>query len=161
MYFRTHQKGFTLIELLVVIAIIGTLASVVLASLNTAREKARDTKRVADIEQIQKALQLYWLDNDGTYPRFDASYPPLGSCSTCLGTLTTELVSGGHISSIPEDPTRGIGGSGYRYHSTNSGGYAILVNFEGDTSSWCRYIGGNGGGVWGGYNLASSAACQF
>ena len=39
------QKGFTLIELLVVISIIGLLASGVLASLNSARMKARDAKK--------------------------------------------------------------------------------------------------------------------
>ncbi len=60
-------KGFTLIELLVVIAIIGILSSVVLASLNTAREKSRDAKRVSDIKQIQLALELYF-DSNGEYP---------------------------------------------------------------------------------------------
>lgn len=61
------QKGFTLIELLVVVAIIGILASVVLASLNTARGKARDTKKMAELRQLQTALQAYFADN-GVFP---------------------------------------------------------------------------------------------
>ena len=59
--------GFTLIELLVVIAIIGVLASTVLASLNSARAKARDARRLADIKEIEKALQFYY-DANGRYP---------------------------------------------------------------------------------------------
>src|SRR3989344_2988120 len=66
--FKSNKKsGFTLIELLVVIAIIGVLASVVLASLNSARKKSRDARRVADIKQIQLALELY-SDSKGEYP---------------------------------------------------------------------------------------------
>ena len=61
------QKGFTLIELLVVIAIIGLLASIVLVSVNSAREKARDARRKADLHQIQLALEMYY-DNNGHYP---------------------------------------------------------------------------------------------
>ena len=57
---RKKTGGFTLIELLVVIAIIGILASVVLASLNNARKKSRDARRVADIKQLQLALELYF-----------------------------------------------------------------------------------------------------
>ncbi|MBU6431462.1 type II secretion system GspH family protein [Patescibacteria group bacterium] len=61
------ERGFTLIELLVVIAIIGILSSVVLASLNTARTKARDAKRISEVRQIQTALALYY-DKYGQYP---------------------------------------------------------------------------------------------
>jgi type II secretion system protein G len=64
-----HQsKGFTLIELLVVVAIIGILATVVLSSLNTARARARDAKRLADVKTIQTALEMYANDNGGRYP---------------------------------------------------------------------------------------------
>lgn len=59
--------GFTLIELLVVIAIIGLLSSVVMASLNTSRIKARDSKRIQDLRQLQTALVLYYDDNT-SYP---------------------------------------------------------------------------------------------
>ncbi len=61
------KRGFTLIELLVVIAIIGILSSVILVSLATARSKSRDAKRVAEIGQIRKALELYY-DSNQTYP---------------------------------------------------------------------------------------------
>ena len=56
------QRGFTLIELLVVIAIIGLLSTLAVVALNNARQKSRDSKRVADIKQIQTALELYYSD---------------------------------------------------------------------------------------------------
>lgn len=71
----SFKKGFTLIELLVVIAIIGILASIVLASLNSARIKSRDARRVADIKQIQLALELYF-DANGSYPAATAALAP-------------------------------------------------------------------------------------
>ncbi|PIT91037.1 hypothetical protein COU17_02585 [Candidatus Kaiserbacteria bacterium CG10_big_fil_rev_8_21_14_0_10_49_17] len=76
--FSMHKRGtrgFTLIELLVVIAIIGILSSVVLASLNSAREKSRDARRVSDIKQLQLALELYF-DSNGGYPTSLASLAP-------------------------------------------------------------------------------------
>ncbi len=89
--FKT-KKGFTLIELLVVIAIIGILASVVLASLNSARRKSRDARRVADIKQIQLALELF----------FDANrHYPTGLYGT---TADTGLTFGGYMPTVSFDP---------------------------------------------------------
>ncbi|HEY0979904.1 MAG TPA: type II secretion system protein [Candidatus Paceibacterota bacterium] len=60
------QKGFTLIELLVVIAVIGILASVILASLGSARKKAADAKIKSELKQFATALEFYY-DTYGTY----------------------------------------------------------------------------------------------
>jgi prepilin-type N-terminal cleavage/methylation domain-containing protein len=64
---KSFTKGFTLIELLATIAIIGILASAVLAAVGTSRAKARDSKRISGVSDIQLALELYY-DSFQTYP---------------------------------------------------------------------------------------------
>ncbi|MDP3794953.1 MAG: prepilin-type N-terminal cleavage/methylation domain-containing protein [bacterium] len=85
---KRANKGFTLIELLVVIAIIGILATIVLVSLGTARQRARDARRIADVRQIALALQLYHEDN-GEYVDALSELAP-----TYMKTVPTDPVGG-------------------------------------------------------------------
>lgn len=93
----THKKGFTLIELLVVIAIIGLLATIITASLSTARAKGRDARRIADIKTIQTALELYYNDNQ--------FYPNNIYAASCSGTVTAGCgLAPAYIAVVPVDP---------------------------------------------------------
>lgn len=61
------KRGFTLIELLVVIAIIGILASVVLASLNSARDKGSDAAVKSTLNNMRAQAELYYDSNSNSY----------------------------------------------------------------------------------------------
>ncbi len=61
------KRGFTLIELLVVIAIIGILSGIVVTSLGGQRARARDARRVSEIQSAALALQVYY-DAKNHYP---------------------------------------------------------------------------------------------
>src|SRR5882672_2867687 len=91
-YKHTSKKGFTLIELLVVIAIIGLLASIILASLNTARQQGRDARRIADVKEIQLALELFY-DSASYYPT----------------VITGNILAPTYISVLPSDPSTNLG----------------------------------------------------
>lgn len=116
------QRGFTLIELLVVISIIGLLGSVVIASLSTARKKARDVRRLSDLAQMQIALELYY-DQFQTYPSSDN-----GGCggwdTPGNGTFITPLVSNGLMPTHLKDPLVNDTCGNYRY-------YLYPANYQG------------------------------
>jgi len=67
------KKGFTLIELLVVIAIIGIISATVVVALNKAKMKSRDARMIADLDQIKKLAELYYL-NTGEYTGIGECY---------------------------------------------------------------------------------------
>lgn len=76
------NKGFTLIELLVVVAIIGVLATVVLASLGTARNKAKISKTELVLNQIDTSIQSARINSDSLLKDMAAS-----NVSSCTGDI--------------------------------------------------------------------------
>ena len=83
MKLTSKKAGFTLVELLVVIGIIALLISILLPSLNKARETANRVKCQSNLSQIGKALLLYGNENKGSFPRTYA-----GGTGTLDGTVT-------------------------------------------------------------------------
>ncbi len=129
-------KGFTLIELLVVIAIIGILSTLAVVALNSARSKARDAKRVADIKQVQTALELYYNDASA-YPSTTGTLGNGNFAVLCKGTSGTGFVATGatpcgagatvYMGQVPKDP----GSNTYLYNGGDSNTYGITFSLEG------------------------------
>ena len=122
---RKNRKGFTLIELLVVIAIIGLLSTLAVVALNNAREKSRDARRVADVKQIQTALELFYNDESG-YP-LTAAWPGSGAALTGPTSGVT------YMSSVPAAPTPPAGNV-YTYTAAAIGTYQLVYTTEGSVA---------------------------
>lgn len=136
-YTKHKSAGFTLIELLVVIAIIGLLASIVLVSLNSARAKARDVRRMSDLKQLQLALEMYF-DSSSAYSLTSGSWWGVcangGSKDTSGANAYIPGLTPNYISVLPVDPLNNqTGWSGYLYRS-DSTNYKLLSHNLGPES---------------------------
>jgi len=129
------ERGFTLIELLVVIAIIGVLSSVVLASLNTARERGANARRMTDMRQLQTALELYALSNNGNYPNAGWSYACVPSTWTAIQNALSP-----HMSTLPLDPAQACDLNRQYYVITTASDYKILIHQPPSANSAPRSI---------------------
>lgn len=119
--FPSNKKGFTLIELLIAVTIIAILTAVGMANFRTAAKKARDSRRMSELEQIRSALELYRSDAK-TYPSA-ALFNNL-SCGDPLDFGTNE-----YIKSIPCDPEDKTNGN-YYYFSDSAFSYELGALLE-------------------------------
>lgn len=133
----TPLTGFTLIELLVVIAIVGILASIIVTSLISARSKARDSKRLADLKTISTALEFYY-DDTGHYP---VSTTWVTGCnrpgtSNWIPDNADYSWSAKYISSLPRDPSEDCSSASPKSYAYWSDGatYKVTTELEGVTN---------------------------
>jgi len=147
---RFNSYGFTLIEMLVVIAILGIVAGVLLVTINPIAQlqKANDAHRKADVESLQRALELYYQDN-GAYP------PSSGNFELYINKVSLTWGSSWqpYMATLPKDP---VPSNNYVYYSpasSNGQTYYIYANIQqgkNDPQSCnkgnaCQSLSGGGG----------------
>jgi len=101
------RRGFTLVELLVVITIIGILASIGLSTFTSAQTKARDARRKSNLDQISRALEMYFNDYK-EYPESDDDGSMLDYAWDSIFQDDKGTV---YMVKLPKDPV-----SGYSYY---------------------------------------------
>jgi len=102
-YRLRHGSGFTLIELLVVVAILGLLASLIVISTNESRARGRDARRIADIQAMTDAIELFLDEN--VLPPDITTWP----------ALQTDLEEYFRGKAFPQDPNFSESGNYYHY----------------------------------------------
>ena len=122
---------------MVVIAIIGFLASALFATLSDTRLDARDKRRIADAQQIQKALELYVTEH-GEYPKeSEGANGDLSTNTTMLARLEP------YLQGVPIDPA-GLGNGTFFYyydgaHTCGSKSYAVIIVRQMDKPEYANY----------------------
>lgn len=98
------NKGFTLIELMVVVLILGALAGLIIPKLMGRPEEAKRLKARMQIEQLEQALKLYYLDN-GEFPTTEQGLQALVEKPT-IEPIPKRWREGGYLEKgkVPLDP---------------------------------------------------------
>lgn len=119
------KRAFTLIEILVVIAVVGILLAIVFYGFGSAKSKARDAQRKADLQSLKTAIETSFaepVDGVKSAKQYFVATTPIDASSL------TWLIGKGYIVSIPKDP---LTGSSYKYMTDSTGkNYAVFAPLE-------------------------------
>ena len=129
------KRAYTLFELLVSISIIGILIAVASMSYGSAQKKARDARRIEDMNAIQKAAEMYYSQKNYTYP---ATTGPSG-----------DFITTGVMQQWPKDP-KSVGWTAYTYSvATTYCACAAMDNLANGncTLSTCNFNSAGSGGT--------------
>jgi prepilin-type N-terminal cleavage/methylation domain-containing protein len=133
-------RGFTLIELLVVIAIIGILSAVVLASLDTARNKGADASVKSNLSTVLTQAELYY-DSNGGYSSTNLTGIS-GSCTSTNGMFNQDSTIKAAITSATSITSGATEATDYRCSSSQSA-YLIAARLK-TSGFWCIDSSGKG-----------------
>ncbi len=149
-------KGFTLIELLVVIAIIGILSSVVLASLNTARDKGADAAIKSDLAGIRSQAEIYF-DTNANYGADTADCVTAGTIFVDDANIAAAIA---HASTTAANPPTCLADDGTAGAGTDASSWAVSVPLKTNSATqWC--VDSSGASGIGAASIVSDLAiCQ-
>ena len=144
-------KSFTLVELMVVVMIILIMSTFVILELSGAQKKARDERRISDVNNIASALNQYYISNDRQFPTICESGGGVDTGSCKISAYNSDFVSNmqfvqamnSYLSPMPADPKPEWANNYIYVWNKDKNAAVIFVNQLETGSSMCNINSGN------------------
>lgn len=161
---RVRRAGFSLMELIIVLLILVTIAGIALPRFGKVTDRANDARRIADLNAVEKALEMYHADH-GTYPSTSSAWsgdaPNYGGHAYTADDPYIPGLIPDYIQMLPRDPDKAYpdGSKGYLYKS-NGKDYKFLAHqtptsfptdhryFDPNRKTWAYQVSSKGGANW-------------